>query len=61
MNHSSIVHLSMDEPSVNHKFYSDLKKYREREKLPEMINFGSCNLHILHGAFNPFMTEASII
>ena len=51
MNHSSIIHLSMGGPSVNHKFYRDLKEYREREKLPEMINFGSCNLHILHGAF----------
>ena len=51
MNHSSIIHLSTDGPSVYHKFYKDLKEYCEREKLPEMINFGSCNLHILHGAF----------
>ena len=51
INHSSIIHLSMDGPSVNHKFYRDMKEYREREKLLEMINFGSCNLHILHGAF----------
>ena len=28
-----------------------MKEYCEREKLAEMINFGSCNLHILHGAF----------
>ena len=46
MNHSSIIHLSMDGPSVNHIFYRDLKEYREREKLLQMINFGSCNLHI---------------
>ena len=51
MNDSSIIHLSMERPSVNHKFYRDLKEYREREKLPEMINFGSCDLHILHAAF----------
>ena len=50
MNHSSIIHLSMDGPWVNNKFYGDLKEYREREKLPEMINL-SCNLHILHEAF----------
>ena len=50
-NHSSIVHLSMDGSFVNHKFYRDLKEYHEREKLPEMIRFGSSNLHILHGAF----------
>ena len=51
INHSSIIHLSMDGPSVNHKFCRDLKEYCEREKLPEMINFGSCNPDILHGAF----------
>ena len=50
MNHISIIDLSMDRP-VNHIFYRDLKEYHEREKLPEMINFGSCNLHSLHGAF----------
>ena len=31
MNYSSIIHLSMDWPSVNHKFYRDLKEYRERK------------------------------
>ena len=51
MNHSSIIHLSMDGPSVKHKFHRDLKGYRKKEKLPEMINFGNCNLHVLHGAF----------
>ena len=51
MNHSSIIHFSMDGPSVNCKFYRDLKEYWEREKLTEMINFGCYNLHILHGAF----------
>ena len=50
MNHSSIIHLSMDGPWVNNKFYGDMKEYRESEKLPEMINL-SCNLHILHEAF----------
>ena len=30
-NHSSIIHLSMDGPSVNHKFYRDLKEYCERD------------------------------
>ena len=51
VNYSSIIHLLMDGASVNHKFYRDMKEYCEREKLAEMINFGSCNLHILHGAF----------
>ena len=51
MNHSSIIHLSMDVPFVNHKFYRDLKEYKKKEKLTEMINFGSCNLHILHEVF----------
>ena len=51
MNQSSIIHLSMDGPSLNHKFYRDLKEYREMEKLPEVINFESCNLNILHREF----------
>ena len=45
MNHSSINYLSMDGSSVNHKFCRHLKEYCEREKLPKMINLGSCNCH----------------
>ena len=51
MNYSNIIHLSMDGSSVIHKFYRDLKEYREKEKLPEMTSFRSFNLYILHGAF----------
>ena len=28
-----------------------MKEYREKEKLPEVINFGSCNVRILHVGF----------
>ena len=42
MNYSSIINLSMDGSSVIHKFYRDLKEYREKEKLPEMTSFRTC-------------------
>ena len=51
INPSKIIHVSMDGPAVNHKFYKGLEDHREREELPKMINIGSCNLHIVHGAF----------
>ena len=51
INPSKIIHVSMDGPTVNHKFYKGLEDHREREELPKMINIGSCNLHIVHGAF----------
>ena len=51
INPSKIIHVSIDGPAVNHKFYKGLEDHREREELPKMINIGSCNLHIVHGAF----------
>ena len=48
INPSKIIHVSIDGPAVNHK---GLEDHREREELPKMINIGSCNLHIVHGAF----------
>ena len=41
----------MDGPSVNRKFYKDPGEHHKREKHRSIIIFGSCNLHILHGAF----------
>ena len=47
----SNIHGSMNRPCVNCKFYKDLEEHCKREELPDIISFGSCNLHILHGAF----------
>ena len=40
----------MDAPNMNWKVLSDMKKEREEAGLNNLINIGSCNLHVVHGA-----------
>ena len=47
----SMVMLSMDGPNTNWKVYENLKSHRTEKELPQIINVGSCGLHIVHGAF----------
>ena len=44
-----LLQVSMDGPNVNWKFYIDLTKERNSEELPQLLNIGSCGLHIVHG------------
>ena len=37
----------MDDPSVNYKFFRLLREYEDCENI---IDIGSCGLHIIHGA-----------
>ena len=47
-----LAQVSMDGPNVNWKMYDKLVEERgENEQLPELINVGSCGLHVVHGAF----------
>ena len=48
---SKMYQISMDGPSVNWTFYRTVSKEREENELHELINVGSCGLHVLHGAF----------
>ena len=48
---SKIIQVSMDGPSVNWKFYDELVKQRQEMELHQLINIGSCGLHIIHSAF----------
>ena len=41
----------MDGPSVNWLLLNLLEKQREQQELPKLLNIGSCNLHVIHGAF----------
>ena len=41
----------MDGPSTNWKFLDDLNKHRKDNEMPQLINTGSCSLHVIHGAF----------
>ena len=44
------MQLSMDGPSLNCKVLSDMRKEREEAGLNHLVNIGSCNLHVVHGA-----------
>ena len=47
-NPSSLVLISMDGPNVNLKFYHN--HFQER-KGKNLLNIGSCSLHVVHGSF----------
>ena len=40
----------MDGPNVNWHVLKKHIQFREGKEFPELINIGSCGLHILHGA-----------
>lgn len=46
-----LVHISMDGPKVNHSLMRLIKKERLDADLPEVVDVGTCNLHVVHGAF----------
>ena len=39
----------MDKPKVKTKFYGEIVTDQEQSMFHKLIDFGSCNLHILHG------------
>lgn len=49
---SKLLQISMDGPNVNWKFVDDLKKtlYAHAEDR-QLVELGSCGLHVVHGAF----------
>ena len=48
---TKLVQISMDGPNSNLKFLSEMKKLRTEDELASLIDIGSCNLHVIHGAF----------
>ena len=42
---------SMDDPNVNVKFIKPLQKQWEENSLCQLIDIGTCNLQVVHGAF----------
>ena len=48
---SKIIQISMDGLSVNWCFYDEVIKNRKEMELHQLINIGSCGLHIIHGSF----------
>ena len=53
-----LLQVSMDGPNVNWKFYTDLTKERNSEELPQLLNIGSCGLHIIHGGLQKGVNES---
>ena len=51
------IQLSMDGPNVNWKVLSEMKKEREEAGLSKLVDIGSCNLHIVHGALQTATEE----
>lgn len=47
---TKLLSISMDGPNVNWRFLTDLIKKREDEHMPQLLNVGSCGLHVIHGA-----------
>ena len=49
----NLVQVSMDGPNVNWKLLSLLSEERKNENpsCPDMLNIGSCGIHVLHGAY----------
>ena len=40
------------------KCYTDLTKERNSEELPQLLNIGSCGLHIVHGGLQKGVNES---
>ena len=53
-----LLQVSMDGPNVNWKFYTDLTKERNSEELQQLLNIGSCGLHIVHGGLQKGVDES---
>ena len=45
------MQISMDGLKINWKFYHNLFQERKGEELPDLLNIGSCSLHVVHGSF----------
>ena len=48
---NKLIQISLDGPSVNHKFLEEVSKKRKGDEQHQLINIGTCGLHTIHGAF----------
>ena len=54
-----ILQLSMDGPNVNWKLFRNVSNDIEEETNKQMLNIGSCGLHILHNAYKSGVNSCS--
>ena len=59
LNLSKMIQVSRDGPNVNIKFMEMLSKSRKEAWLPQFINFSTCKLHVIHGAFQTGALKSS--
>ena len=47
-----MLKISMDGPNINWKLYDSIvEEWNENDDYPDLIDIGSCSLHVVHGAF----------
>ena len=54
----NLAQISMDGPSANWKFFTDMKKKLANDFETILINIGSCGLHIVHNSVKTGATVA---
>ena len=47
---SNIIQVSVDGQSVNMKLFTELEKTLEEVKFPNLIDIGTCRVHVKHDA-----------
>ena len=53
-----MLQVSMDEPNVSWKLYDSIvQEWSENDDYPDLIDIGSCSLHVVHGAFRTGMQK----
>ena len=55
LNSKNLIQISMDGPNVNIALARKVEADREAAGLPQLINTGSCSLHIIHGVFKSWV------
>lgn len=51
LNFKNVFQISMDGPNVNWAFHEKLQQHIKEEFDCQIMNIGSCGLHVMHGAF----------
>ena len=55
-----MIQVSMDGPNVNWKLLSSIVDERQsNDDYPELLDIGSCSLHVVHGAFQKGMKKTN--
>ena len=52
-----VIQVSLDGPNVNLKFLREYQEARVEEGLSKVLDIGSCQLHVIHGAFQAGFKE----